>query len=237
MSRMRFGLALLATLAASPALADDPDSDAKFKAMDAARLAIVDALDKHDAAALEPYVSGEVVTEGVWFSTPACRKRFSTAHVKAGKELRALVACFAPVNVIQTGLLVTYGPGITMTVKLDVTDGKATVTKLSSFAGDPAAPEIFSKIFESHRVAGDPKVALDDATRAELAAMPSGVAGFRVCVDKRGTVSHQLVDLDAKSAIAKAIASAVKTWQFKPFEIRGKAIPICSIAFVRAREK
>jgi hypothetical protein len=42
---------LLATLAASPALADDPNSDAKFKAMDAARLAIVDALDKHDAAA------------------------------------------------------------------------------------------------------------------------------------------------------------------------------------------
>jgi hypothetical protein len=178
------------------------------------------------------------VTEGVWFSTPACRKRFSTARVKAGKDLRAFVACFAPVNVIQTGLLVTYGPGITMTVKLDVTDGKATVTKLSSFVGDPAAPEIFSKMFESHRVAGDPKVALDDATRAELAARPSGIAGFRVCVDKRGTVaSHQLVDLDAKSAIATAIASAVKTWQFKPFEIRGKAIPICSIVFVRAKEK
>ncbi|MBA3498917.1 MAG: hypothetical protein M4D80_28420 [Myxococcota bacterium] len=139
---MRFGFALLATLAASPAVADDPSSDAKFKAMDAARLAVVNALDKHDAAALGAYV------------------------------------------------------------------------------------------------AGDPKVLLDDATRAELAALPGGVAAFRVCVDKRGAVaSHEMVDLDAKSAVAKAVASAVKTWQFKPFEIRGKAIPICSVAFVRAKEK
>jgi hypothetical protein len=237
MTFMRTGVVLLTILAATPAFADDPNSEAKFKALDAARLAIVDALDKHDAAAFEPYVDHQVVTEGLWFSTPACRKRFSTASIKA-KDLRAFVACFAPVNVTQTGLLVTYGPGITMTVKLDVTDGKVTVQKLSSFVGDPAAPEIFSKMFERQRTAGDPKVALDDAARAELAALQGGVAAFRVCVDKTGKVkSHKMVDLDAKTAIAKSVAAAVKTWQFKPFEIRGKAIPICSVAFIRAKDQ
>ncbi|MBA3397900.1 MAG: hypothetical protein H0T89_35075 [Deltaproteobacteria bacterium] len=226
---------LVVVLAAAPAAADD-DAD-KYKAMDAARLAIVDALDKRDAAAFEPYVGDSLETSGLWFSTASCRTRFSTARVKIGKDLRALVDCFAPLGVKQSGLLVHYGPGVTMSVKLDVTDGKAKLTKLSAFAGDPAAPEIFGKIFESHRTAGNPIVPLDDAARTELADFPRGVVAFKACVDKAGRVNrHTLVELDKRTALAKAIGKAVRTWKFKPFTIRGKPLAVCAVAFVRASD-
>ncbi|MDQ3368789.1 MAG: hypothetical protein M3680_25450 [Myxococcota bacterium] len=234
LARMCSLLVLAGVAAASPAVADDAD---KYKRKDAAQLAIVDALDKRAPTALDAYITGSVETVGLWFSTPSCRKRFSTARVKAGKDVRALVDCFAPLGVQQSGLLITYGPGVTLSLKLDVSDDKVTLTKLSSMTHDPAVADVFLKIFETHRLTGTAIIPLDGNARAELTGLPGGVGGFRVCVDKRGRVSsHQLFDVQQRGALAKAIAAAVRGWTFKPFEIRGTPIPVCTFAFVRASE-
>ena len=218
---------LTTVLLASAAFADD----AKYKAMDAARIAIVAALDTGDATSFATFIPADgVVTDGLWFTTPACRKKFSAARVTA-KTAAAFVACFKPLGVTQGGLLVLVGPGITMSTKIDVTDGKATLTSLKMYAGDP--PEVFARLFEQHRTAGDDDIDLPDAARAELDARPGKLVAFRVCVNAKGAVTKtHFVDIDEKGALATAIVKGTRDWKFKPFTIRTGAIPVCGMGFM-----
>ena len=186
--------ALLTTvLLASAAFADDA---AKYKAMDAARIAIVAALDKGDAATFATFIPADgLVTEGLWFSTPACRKKFATTRVTA-KTAAAFVACFKPLGVTQGGLLVRVGPGVNMSLKIDVSDGKATLSKLSMLSGDP--PEVFAHVFEQNRIAGYDDIDLPERARAELDALPGKHIAFRVCVNAKGAAPAKAADAKKK---------------------------------------
>lgn len=228
--------ALFCLLLATPVMADERPE--KYRLMDEARIAVVRALDTKDVEAFAKLVGPDLRTQRLWFDTPACRKKFASARVTA-KQHRAFVDCFAPLGVTQRGLLVLVGPGVMMTPTIEVHDGKATVTKLSGVdTRRDNQPEVFFKIFESNRVAGDANLVLDDAAREELAAMPSGLAAFSACVDKTGAVAkHELLDIAPKGALAKTIAAGVRTWKFKPFEMRGKPIGACAVVLLRANRK
>ena len=215
-------IAVLALLVPSLAIADE------YKMMDEARVAIIEALDKGDAKTFATYLGPALEVKGLWFDTPACRKKFSTARVTA-KTAPAFVACISPLHVFGRGLNVYYGPEVLVSAKIDVIDGKARLQSIrGELAVDPTLPQVWRKGFEEHRTAGDP-IVLDADAKAELAEIPDTGAVIHICVNAAGKVAKTSVwGVDKGGPTAKLVANATKSWTFKPFTVRDKPSGACS---------
>jgi hypothetical protein len=227
---MRIWLCLV--LLSSIASADNE----KYKRMDAARVAIIEALDKGDAKTFATYLDTSLEVTDLWFDTAACRKKFGTAKVTA-KTVDAFVACIAPLHVHGRGLNVYYGPDVSVRVKIEVVDG-GNKAVLRSLAGqlsylDATLPEVWVKEFEKHRTAGD-AIILDEAARSELAALgeTKGVVVL-ICVDAKGRVKKTGTMPREAPKANQQIAAVTKSWTFEPFTARGKPIGACSTLVVK----
>ena len=221
---------LMLLLAAGTASAD------KYAEMDKARSAIVAALDTADAKAFAGYVGTEFETLRVWFDSKPCRKKFGNAKVKA-KDTKAFVACFKKLGVKQQGLLIHYGPDVSLTAKLNVDEaaGKTTLVTLSGDVGsDPNLPLIWRKTFDEHRKAGD-DVAFDADARKELANIGETGAVFDVCVDAKGSVKdvHTIMSVAKKGPVMTQIRAATKGWKYEPFIVKGKPAPACGRQIIK----
>jgi len=216
-------------LAASSAGAD------KYAEMDKARAAIITALDTGDHKAFASYVGAQLETMRVWFDSSTCRKKFGNAKVKA-KDAKAFVACFKGLGVRAAGLLVHYGPDVSLSMKIDVDDaGKATLVSVSGDVGsDDKLPLIWRKTFDSHRTAGN-EVTFEADAQKELTAVGETGAVFDVCVDAKGAVKNVLTIMQvAKNGpVMKQVRAATKTWKFEPFVVRGKPAPACGRQIVK----
>jgi hypothetical protein len=210
----------------------------KYAEMDKARLAIIGALDKGDDKTFASYIGSGFKAERVWFDSAACRAKFSNATVKA-KDAKAFVACFKGLGVRAAGLLMQYGPDVTLSVRIDVDDnGKATIAKLSGdVALDKSLPLIWRATFESHRKAGAQAVALDAAAQQELADIGDSGVVFEACVDAKGKVKsvRTIMSLAKNGPTMKQVHAATKTWEFEPFMVKGKAAAACGQQIVKIK--
>ena len=223
-------LALIA-LAATTASADVD----KYKLMDAARLAIIAALDQGDAATFAKYIGPELAVDGLWFDTAACKK-LATTKLTA-KTAGALVACMKPLGVRGEGMLVFYGPGVELRLKIGVADGKATLSSMSgpgALATDPALPEVWQDLVENHRKTGTKSIPLDAAARKEIEAIPETGVVYHFCIDGKGRVVTVRTDeVAAGGTTAKQVAAEVKAWTFEPLTIRDKPVTVCTTETVK----
>lgn len=229
MPRLHSLAAVALVLVASPAAAD------KYAEMDKARAAVVTALDAGDHKTFAGYVGAQLETMRVWFDNAGCRKKFGNAKVKP-KDTKAFVACFKGLGVRQQGLLVHYGPDVSLTAKIEVDDaGKATLVTLSGDVGsDTKLPLIWRKTFDEHRTAGD-EVTFDADAQKELTAIGETGAVFDVCVDAKGNVKdvHTIMQVKKNGPVMKQVRAATKTWKFEPFVVRGKPAPACGRQIVK----
>ena len=209
----------------------------KYAEMDKARVAIIAALDTGDAKAFATYVGKDFKSSRVWFDSAACRKKFHDTTVKA-KDAKAFVACFKGLGVRAAGLLIHYGPGVSLSARIDVDDaGKATLASLSGdVVREKALPPIWKKTFEAQRKSGEP-VVLDAAARQELAAIGDTGVVFEACVDAKGTVSKvsTIMDLPDDGLTMTLVRAATKTWVFEPFIVKGKPAAACGTQVVKSK--
>jgi hypothetical protein len=224
-----------ACIAAGFLLATGTASADEYQEMDKARVAIIAALDSGDAKAFAGYVGTQFESARVWFDSAACRKKFGNATVKA-KDAKAFVACFKGLGVRAKGLLIHYGPDVSLTAKIDVDDaGKATLVRLSGDLGiDATLPLIWRDTFESHRKTGD-AVTFDADAQKELEALGEIGAVFDVCVDAKGNVKNvqTIMDVKKNGPVMKQVRAATKGWTFEPFVVKGKPAPACARQLVK----
>ncbi len=225
---------VLVLIGVRPAVAAPPDP--KYAAIDAARAALVSALDRGDAAALTELLDATPVeVKDLWFDTKACRKKWKQASLTT-KTAPAFVACMKGLSVSAVGLNVYYGPGVGLTVKLEYVDGKAVLRRLSGdpVAIDPALPTVAAKRFVAQRTEGQ-DIALDQAARDELVAAGDTGVVIKACVDAKGTVTSRglLPKVAAKGPTATAVRTGLGGWKLTPFQVRGKPFGACAMLVVK----
>lgn len=211
----------------------------KYAEMDKARLAIITALDTGDGKTFATYIGKDFKSERVWFDTAACRTKFYDKTVKA-KDAKAFVACFKGLGVRAAGLLIQYGPDVTLSSKIDVDDaGKATLVRLSGdVVREKKLPPVWRKTFEAHRKPDAQEVILDDAAQQEITGIGDTGVVFEVCVDAKGKVFKVVTpmpNLPANGPTMKQVAAATKNWQFEPFLVKGKAAAACGTQNVKIK--
>ena len=96
----------------------------------------------------------------------------------------------------------------------------------------PAPPQnVPPQLLESLRISGDKVIAPDDATQKQI--KKSGkeriIGAYKMCLDVSGTVSliSQLKST-GYAAYDQKITKAMRTWRYKPYQINGKATPVCT---------
>jgi hypothetical protein len=209
--------------------------DDKYKKIDAARVAIIAALDAGDGKALADHIKGSIDVSDVWFDTAACRKLGK--QEATAKTATALAACFKPLHVYGRGLNVYYGPEISLRVKIEVIDDKAYVVSMKGEGMnfiDASLPMVSGKAFEANKKSGD-AIVLDDAMRDELeAAGDRGVVVY-ACVGANGKVTKTrlMPAVAGTGPTARAVTKATKTWVFEPFRVRDKPAAACGHIIVR----
>ena len=96
----------------------------------------------------------------------------------------------------------------------------------------PAPPQnIPPTMLEGNRIAGNKFIVPDVQTKADIAASGKDkvVGSFKLCVDDTGTVS-QVTKLKSTGFLAydTAIETEMQTWQYRPYQVNGKAVPVCT---------
>jgi TonB family protein len=100
-------------------------------------------------------------------------------------------------------------------------------------AAAPSAPRnVPSGILEAHRTKGNKiimpgeieKITIDASREARV------VASVELCVDPAGKVSKvRLVRSSGYPGYDEKIVAEMKSWEYQPVEVDGKAVPVCSV--------
>ncbi|HEX7843186.1 MAG TPA: hypothetical protein VF469_37200 [Kofleriaceae bacterium] len=200
--------------------------------------AMHEAVARQDAAAFTRLASSSVDLYGLWFDSPDCAKQFSGEVTLTAGAHPAFLACvsshglrFDPRASADRSAALVYDPGVVLTV--DLVDGAiARITGLQPSWQGANAASISPVALASHLVAGTHAVEPDRAVREALAASPDPVAAvyLHVCVDATGKLEEARVVKSAhgNDSYARGVEAAAAAWRFKPFEVGGKAVPVCA---------
>jgi len=225
---------LVAVLAPSLAVAN-PEADT---ARAAATLAA--GIRAHDARAVASVFGTSFTNGGVWFADAACAREFAEPSEITGKRLTLFARCLARhrvqlstrVSALRNGAVLTVEPGIELEVRFNGPHLRWIGHPLHPSTG-AIIPTLTAQAFEALRAKGSPN--LDAAlSPAALGIAPSASvsAWLKICLDAQGTTTSVDVHGVASGAISKAFTAAVADWAFRPFEIHGAAIPVCSLSHV-----
>jgi hypothetical protein len=99
--------------------------------------------------------------------------------------------------------------------------------------GTPAPPQnVPPTLLEGSRIAGTKQIAPDDATKIQIAQSNKDtyVGSWKLCIDVAGTVVtvKQLKSTGLPAYDAKIQQEMSTNWRYKPYEINGKAVPVCT---------
>ncbi len=96
----------------------------------------------------------------------------------------------------------------------------------------PAPPQnVPPTVLEAQRIAGDKLILPDEATKKQI--VDSGktrvVGSFKLCVDVQGAIaSVSTLKSTGFPAYDKLLRDGMQTWQYKPFAVNGRAVPVCT---------
>lgn len=210
--------------------------------------ALRDAVARRDTVALAQLAPRDITVSGLWFDTAECTRQFSGTVIVTPGAQPALLHCLGALGLRlepeasrnRTPALM-YDPGVVLS--LDIQDGMIRrITGPSAPVGNPAAATISSEALASHLIAGtrsvDPGPVVRDAVAGDAAAV--AVVPLQVCVDANGKLikASALDHPQRDDGYLRAVEAAASQWQFRPFEVRGSAVPVCALdVFVYPAER
>ena len=96
----------------------------------------------------------------------------------------------------------------------------------------PAPPSnVPPTLLEGYRIAGTKLIPPDDATKTNItrSGVSKIVGSFKLCVDVTGTVSSvNLLKSTGFSDYDAKLQREMRTWRYRPYEIDGKPVPVCT---------
>ncbi|HEY5927848.1 MAG TPA: hypothetical protein VIV11_39450 [Kofleriaceae bacterium] len=95
-------------------------------------------------------------------------------------------------------------------------------------------------LLEDYRISGEKLIVPDDATKTAFA--DSGrdrlIASFKLCIGDKGTVSTvSMLKTGGFPAYDEKIMRQMKTWTYRPYQVNGKAVPVCTaVTFIYSQK-
>jgi hypothetical protein len=226
---------LLGVIACGPGLAH-PDTRV------VARQALLEA--SGNEAAIAKLLQGSVVNGGLWFEDPACTAQFPDASEIAANRLPAFAHCLAGLHLQPSAREDALGDVVVMTYGGFEIEARV-VEELSgprlSWIGyesrrdvNDNLPTITPQTLESLRISGDRNGPLDPSVAKELeldlaVKVHAAFTWVKVCLDETGAVTAAHPHETTSPKASAAFVTAARTWQFRPFTIRGQALPVCTM--------
>lgn len=202
------------------------------------------ALRAKDTAGVLALLRDPLQHHGVWFADEVCAKQFGGPGRVSGADLVVFARCLVHLELQATSrridvpdhAMLAYEPGIELEVAFD----HGRVSELGS--GYDAKwhhdrPMLTVQAFEALRRTGSPDIdaAMNRAVGPleELRVVPMRV-WMMACIDGTGRIDGvATVKRDAPyqhaGAVSRVFGDAVARWTFRPFELRGRATPVCSL--------
>ncbi len=123
-----------------------------------------------------------------------------------------------------------YDPNSTCTDCTGVTVGAATPPPPPP---PPAPPQnVAPTILEGSRIAGEKQISPDDVTKTEIQRSGKSriVGSFKLCLNVSGEItSVTMLKATGFPAYDNKIQSTMRgTWRYRPFNVNGKAVPVCT---------
>jgi hypothetical protein len=197
------------------------------------------------ADALREMLRDSVVDGGLWFDDAACAKEFGAGEEVPKDRLSVFAQCLAGLHMqpstrgdeLGDVVVMTYAPGIEVEARVVQEDDGAHLMWIGYASRRPIdamIPTITSAALQSIRLTGDPNGPLDPAVAStlELDPTPTSHASYtwlRVCVDETGALTLAEPYETTSSPASVAFTGAAQKWTFKPFTIRDKPVPVCSM--------
>lgn len=88
-------------------------------------------------------------------------------------------------------------------------------------------------LLEGERISGDAKITPDDDTKAEiqLSGKTNVIGSFKLCVTIGGDVSSiKILKSTGFAAYDAKIQAEIQNWRYRPYEVNGRAVPVCTAA-------
>ena len=106
----------------------------------------------------------------------------------------------------------------------------------------PAPPQnVPPTMLEGSRIAGDKMIVPDDVTKTEI--QRSGkdrvIGSFKLCITVGGTIQsvNQLKSTGFPSYDARILSTIRGSWRYKPYNVNGKAVPVCTaVTFIYSQK-
>lgn len=195
----------------------------------------------HDTRAIAKQFGPSFTNGGVWFADPACAREFVEPSEVTGKRVGAFVRCLAKhrvqlstrVSSRRDGSVLTVEPGVEIEVAFRGPHVRWIGHPLHAATRAAIVPTLTAQAFEGLRTAGTTIV--DGALTAKaLQLAPGGwtSAWIKICLDERGAKSSVTYHGVESSTVGDAFIRAIDDWSFRPFELRGTAIPVCSLSLL-----
>ncbi len=96
----------------------------------------------------------------------------------------------------------------------------------------PAPPQnVPPTVLETQRIAGDKVITPDPATVTEIQRSGKAkiIGSFKLCVTSSGDVmSVSMLKSTGFSAYDEKIQRAMRTWRYRPYQVNGKSVPVCT---------
>jgi len=225
---------LLAALAPSLAHADVESDTARAAA------ALTAGIRAHDARAIGKQLAASFTNGGVWFADPACAREFAEPGEVTGKRVSVFARCLAKHRVQlstressrREGAVLTVEPGIEIELAFRGPHVRWIGHPLHAATG-AIVPTLTAQAFEALRTRGT--TALDAVLTPEaleIDARAATSAWIKLCIDERGARTHVDFHGASSGAAGKAFVRAIEDWTFRPFEVRGTPIPVCSLSYL-----
>ena len=198
-----------------------------------------------NASRFEKLMRASVGNGGLWFESSSCAVFNKPAQIEPA-EFPAFARCLATLKLKESPredafgdvIVMTYEPGFEIEARVVRENDGPRLSWIgfeSRRGDDDNAPTISSATLEALRIAGDRNGPLEPVVAAtlELDPTPGSHAAYtwlKICVDEAGGVSGAYPFETTSPAATAAFVAAVQPWKFKPFEMRGQTMPVCSMA-------
>lgn len=207
---------------------------------DVARSALAEAAG--DEGALKNLLADSVTHGGLWFADPTCAAELAEPGEIGKPRLAAFARCLRGLHLQPSSrehalgdvVVMTYAPGFEVAARVVQEAAGPRLTWIGYVGRRDLAddlPTISAEALEGLRTSGHRHDPLDPAVAGTLA--PAGEATWlKVCLDETGAVVGARPDETTSPQASTAFEAVVRSWQFRPFTVEGRAIPVCSMVYM-----
>ncbi len=204
-----------------------------------------------DVARMSKVATFGVVNGGLWFEDPTCKFALGEVHPTV---LPDFARCLVGLELVQSAredalpdvLVLTDALGFEIEARVVVDQFQRAHLLWIGYASKgptDTLPTISGTSLEALRVRGDHDGPIDPAlgetlerapfrstgTKAEIAAQ-FAFAWLKLCLDATGAITSVEPFVATSLDAQQAFIAAARTWQLKPFTVRGRAVPVCAMA-------